>query len=331
MGYKTGISWCDHTASPWHGCTHGVYTDADGNEHEHPGCGHCYAEAMAKRNPGTLGVWGKDGTRVRSASFHANCRRWNKQAERDGVIRSVFPSICDPFEMWEGPILERHGERLYKGPPGTPWENDVGIAAFGPDSPAAAYPLTMDDLRRELFQTIDACQWLRFLLLTKRPGNVKSMWLGTPGRRLPGRVLDYRPNVWLITSVSDQPTADALIPPLLECRDLAPVMGVSCEPLLGPINLITPGYLVDCPETAEYNLARYGLSQPLSWVISGAESGPRRREFQQEWDVSLQEQCAAAGVAFYRKQIIVNGRVSTDPEEWPARLRVREFPEVQHG
>lgn len=87
MGETTKIEWCDHTASPWYGCAH-----------VHAGCDHCFAEAMAKRNPATLGTWGEGGARVQSKSFAANCRKWNKQANEHGVIESVFPSLCDPFE-----------------------------------------------------------------------------------------------------------------------------------------------------------------------------------------------------------------------------------------
>lgn len=34
MTTDTKIEWCDHTASPWHGCSK-----------VSPGCDHCYAEA----------------------------------------------------------------------------------------------------------------------------------------------------------------------------------------------------------------------------------------------------------------------------------------------
>src|SRR5262249_16936476 len=43
------------------------------------------------------------------------------------------------------------------------------------------------------------------------------------------------PNVWLGTSVENQPAADERIQYLLQCR--ATVLFLSCEPLLGPIQL----------------------------------------------------------------------------------------------
>ncbi|NJK32107.1 MAG: DUF5131 family protein, partial [Deltaproteobacteria bacterium] len=56
MGTKTGIQWCDHTFNPWRGCTK-----------VSPGCQHCYALTMSKRNPATLGTWGPNGARVFAA------------------------------------------------------------------------------------------------------------------------------------------------------------------------------------------------------------------------------------------------------------------------
>lgn len=100
MGSATTIQWATHTASPWYGCQHATLP----NGTPHPGCLHCYAESGAKRSPATLGEWGPGGTRVVSQSFHSACRRWNKQAERSGVLASVFPSLCDPFEEFGGEI-----------------------------------------------------------------------------------------------------------------------------------------------------------------------------------------------------------------------------------
>jgi protein gp37 len=65
----------------------------------------------------------------------------------------------------------------------------------------------------------------------------------------------------------------------------------------------------------------------LDWVIDGCESGRKRREYRVEWSRSIEAQCAAAGVPYFRKQTIIDDRVSHDPAQWPADLRVRQFPE----
>lgn len=114
------------------------------------------------------------------------------------------------------------------------------------------------------------------------------------------------PNVWIGTSCgikSAKPRIDHLrsIP--------AAVRFLSLEPLL--------------EDLGELNLAG------IDWCITGCESGPGRRPFEQKWDSDIQEQCRAAGVAFFRKQIIVGGKVSADPSDWPEALRVQEFPEAK--
>lgn len=256
MGDTTKIEWADHTASPWYGCSHAVLPD--GSEHE--GCANCYAEALAKRNPAILGVWGTEGTRVISKSFYKNCETWNKQAERDGVRRSVFPSLCDPFESveaWDGPL---------------------------------------NSWRAGLFSVIDNCPWLDFLLLTKRPQNVRKMWPNMLAARpmfpgMPGKLgqpmpcivtQPHRKNVWLLASVSNQRTSDKLIPELMECRDLVPVLGLSMEPLLGPVDL---------------------RGAAIDWVIVGGESGPNARQCRPEWIRSIVSMCKSAGISCFVKQM----------------------------
>jgi hypothetical protein len=346
MSQSSSIEWTDHTASPWHGCSHGVYFGSDGNEHEHPGCLNCYAETMSKRNQKTLGVWGKDGTRVMSASFHNNCRKWNKQAERDGVVRSVFPSICDPFEDWDGTILNAKGEKIWVSESTGVYEIDDGQEGFAFRRRWA----TMNDLRRDLFATIDACQHLRFLLLTKRPGNVRRTWGTMPsifaGVEIPEMP---RPNVALIASISDQATADAMIPLLLECRDLVPILGVSYEPAIGPVKF-RRDWLWEFDENGSRDVGAEVGRSPIDWVIVGGESGHNARPFIMDWGISVIQQCRAAGVPVFMKQVGSNPMINADvsakgigtsvwgpikdskggvTEEWPIDLRVRQFQDMK--
>lgn len=112
------------------------------------------------------------------------------------------------------------------------------------------------------------------------------------------------------------------------------------------------------------------LPQP-DLVIVGGESGHRARPLQVEWVRSIRRQCSLGGVALFVKQLGANvldrndqgfdgdddhewpaetcisddiGRFQGDlvrinlcdrkggnPAEWPADLRVRQFPEVQHA
>lgn len=91
-------------------------------------------------------------------------------------------------------------------------------------------------------------------------------------------------NIWLGTSVENQETADKRIPYLLQTP--AAVRFLSCEPLLGPVNI--EKWLADC--------------SPIHWVIVGGESGPGARPMHPDWVRSLRDQCQAAGVPFFYKQ-----------------------------
>lgn len=81
----------------------------------------------------------------------------------------------------------------------------------------------------------------------------------------------------------------------------------------------------------------------IDWVIVGGESGKFDivRPFHLEWAEELLRYCSANGIAFFLKQLgrtpIYRGRLlelsdchGGDWEEWPTRLRVREFPGFFH-
>jgi protein gp37 len=95
-------------------------------------------------------------------------------------------------------------------------------------------------------------------------------------------------NVWLGVSVEDQERADERIPHLL--RTPAAVRFLSCEPLLGPVEL------------PRHDQSMGPSVSPLGWVIAGCESGPGARPCEVEWLRSLRDQCAAAGVPYFLKQ-----------------------------
>jgi protein gp37 len=326
MAETTKIQWTSSTWNPWRGCTK-----------VHAGCDHCYAEAWSHRNPAQLGVWGDEGTRVSGADSMWNAPlRWQRQAEKTGKRHSCFPSLMDPFE-----------DRADLVP-----------------------------LRERMFSVIDKCPLVDFLLLTKRPENVRRMWAyldGDTTGRIPHWMDEreskdvstlFRRNVWIGTSVSDQATADKYVPELLKLRNLTPVLFLSAEPLVGPVDLrsINASRDIECNSlSGEYRqFCEGGVDHPgaeqlfdggphLDWVIVGGESGPKARPCDVAWVRSIVEQCRAAAVPCFVKQlgaITVDSSMSEpdgtpgiwlgirdpkggDPDEWPEDLRVREFPEVE--
>lgn len=122
------------------------------------------------------------------------------------------------------------------------------------------------------------------------------------------------PNWWVGVTAENQEQADKRIPQLFDIP--AQVRFVSCEPLLGPIQLSGPwvDYLAGwgtepvhvcsteeecsqrCPEPQQYQTPQ------LDWVIVGGESGPNRREPDPKWVFDIRDQCVKAGVPFFFKQ-----------------------------
>lgn len=127
--------------------------------------------------------------------------------------------------------------------------------------------------------------------------------------------------------MEDQAAADERIPHLLDTP--AAIRFLSCEPLLGPINLMARG------RHPRYDL----MDGAIDWVIIGGESGPHAREVDPDWIRSLMYQCDDAGTAMFVKQLgtdlsilyNLNDRHGGDMSEWPPEFdgfRVREWPEV---
>jgi protein gp37 len=254
MGANTEIEWATHTFNPWVGC-----------QRVSPGCTNCYAEAYDKRvggrpknqrkDPEVAELrWGPKAPRVRTSD--ANWRKplaWDQAAVRAKVAadlagrarperpRVFCASLADVFE------------KLPK------------------DHPQA---LDLPLWRLELFELIWRTPNLDWLLLTKRPENVRDclmragealrydatpprdelrdwIWRWMVGEQPPD-------NVWLGTTVEDQQRADERIPELLAVP--AAVRFLSCEPLLERIDLLfgrnsPPGLLWKTCQTCEGSMS----------------------------------------------------------------------------
>ena len=130
-----------------------------------------------------------------------------------------------------------------------------------------------------------------YLVLTKRAERMREM-LTT------GLGVYMHPNIWHGVSVENQDYALRRIPDL--CDVPSPIRFLSCEPLLGPLDL-TPW-----------------LDQ-LQWVIVGGESGRGKRPIDLDWAREIRDQCADAGVPFFMKQV---DKVQPIPDD----LMIRQEP-----
>jgi len=287
MVKDTGIEWADSTFNPVMGCA--KVSEA---------CRNCYAMEQVNRYGGDF-----LGKRVMTTdNYWKEPLKWNKEAAKAGETRRVFcASLSDVFEDYDGPILNSKGQRFAVWPDGSRFT--VSESDVLPHIPGGvrSYWMTLDDVRARLFRLIDETPNLVWMLLTKRPENILSMWpkVGFPDSGIPGtlgRKL-YLQNVWLGTTVENQEQADKRIPELLKCRDLAPVLFLSCEPLLGHVEFSDVSKRSDCVS----QLGGPALNG-IGWVICGGESGKNARPMNPQWALSMRDQCKVAGVPFHFKQ-----------------------------
>jgi protein gp37 len=212
---------------------------------------------------------------------------------------------------------ERFAER-FRGVPGHPFEQgfDVRLVPEALDlplrwrKPRRVFVNSMSDLFHEdvpdsfilqVFEVMNRAPQHTFQVLTKRAARMREWWHRFPGLRF---------NVWAGVSVEDQRAADERIPELLATP--AAVRFLSCEPLLGPVDLTrwmrphlvdrTAGTLHWNDEPGIANRSGTWNVRPLDLVIVGGESGPGARPMHPAWARALCDQCVAARVPFFFKQ-----------------------------
>jgi len=327
MGESTGISWTDHTANFWMGCSR-----------ISPGCKHCYAEKLVTGRLG-LPVWGpaKTTERKRSKGAWVDVPRWNRAAAREGVRRRLFvSSLADVFEdhpqvaPWRAEALELLAsctsldvQLLTKRP--------QNVRAMVPPAWLEAWPAhiwigtTVEDQKRAteriphllmvparvrflscepLLEPIDLDPWLYVPTVCRACGSTESHYDTNPHNR---PVIDH-------------------------CVLGAPLTG-------------EPG-AVRCNDCRSLDVDELS---PVSWVIVGGESGGGARPFGLDWVRAIVRQCRAASVPVFVKQmgdapfdthqdrtyvdereddvpVRFEAHHGADPSEWPRELRVQEFP-----
>jgi len=221
------------------------------------GCRNCYAARVAHRFSGP----GKP---------YEGLADWRGgRAVFNGTIRIVESALDQP-PRWKRP------RRIFVNSMSDLFHENVPLKVVG-----------------RVFSTMISAHRHTFQVLTKRPDRMLEFmlrWTAESERK------GLRPadNVWLGVSVEDQKAADERIPLLLQCP--AAVRFLSCEPLLGPVDLKLDFATVRDLATNNPNPAS------VEWVIAGGESGPGARPMHPDWARSLRDQCAAAGVPFFFKQ-----------------------------
>jgi protein gp37 len=204
-------------------------------------------------------LWGPGSDRRMFSNAHWNEPYiWNKEAKLGGPAKVFSGSMCDVFE--------RHPALI--------------------------------ETRVRLFRMMELTPYLRWLLLTKRPENIREMvpihWL-TEG---------FPSTVWIGTTVEKQ----EYISRLGYFNGLMAHKFVSVEPMIGPVKILPFFHQID-------------------WVIVGGESGKHCRPMNIDWALSLKEECHIGKVPFFFKQIGGYPDKQDQIAFWPEELQVQEFPD----
>lgn len=277
-----------------------VWNPTTGCDRVSPGCDNCYALTLAKRLKG-----------MGSAKY-----------QRDGDPRTSGPGFgvsihADALDL---PLRWRKPRRIFVNSMSDLFHDDI------PDSFIV-----------KVFDVMGNADWHTFQLLTKRHARMRSFvtkyvagGFGDPERPGCGPLR----NVQLGVSVEDQKWADIRIPALLETP--AAVRWLSMEPLLGPVNLAHIQGLT-YPSTSRgrgVGGQMFTAGPGIDWVVVGGESGPGARLMELRWAQSLVDQCYAAYVPVFVKQLGSRwGKNHHDIDAFPDALRIREYPQAvsAHG
>ena len=255
---QTAIEWTDVVWNPTTGC-----------DRVSSGCDNCYALTMAARLK-----------KMGSAKYQ---RDGDPRTSGPGFGLTVHPDTLDLPLRWRKP------RRVFVNSMSDLFHDNVP-----------------DDFIAQVFAVMALAPQHTFQVLTKRPGRMASLLTsenfvyavdqyaiepplgrgtGNDPRVYPGNW--PLPNVWLGTSVESQKWADVRVPQLL--RTPAAVRWLSCEPLLGPVDL-------------EPWFTARPIRHPIQWIVVGGESGPGARPMHPDWLRSIRNLCAWADPAFFFKQ-----------------------------
>lgn len=160
----------------------------------------------------------------------------------------------------------------------------------------------------QILEVIAACPQHQFFTLTKQPQNltVSEWWLGD--RHYQGVL----PNLWNGVSCLTQADIDRMVPALLR---ISGKKWISAEPMMGPMDF------------SDGPLNPYSLSDlsQINLMVLGCHSNPRRYPCKIEWIESAVEQCKAAGVKIFIKQLTLGNKCCRDISQFPKHLQIREI------
>lgn len=267
-----------------------------------PGCKHCYAETFAERWRGIPG-----------------------HAYEQGFDLREVPSKLDQPVRWTKPrsiFVNSMSDLLHEDVSNDYVSAVLGVIAATPQHIHMLLTKRAERLPKVFEYVQSECKG-RFMhpaLAHHAACIADSDHLFRAANACAGRSAWPLPNLWVGVSVEDRKHG---LPRIAHLRQVpAVVRFLSIEPLLEDLGTID--------------------LTGIHWVILGGESGPGARYFVLDWARSIIEQCRAAGVPVFMKQIgavpfergefdvhsrmLVKSRKGNNPAQWPEDLRVRQWP-----
>lgn len=197
--------------------------------------------------------------------------------------KQPFNQIQCLEERLEDPLHWRTPSRVFVNSMGDLFHRDVPYDFIG-----------------DVVETISRCPQHIFIVLTKRPSRMQFIF----SEVMTALAEKPLPNLWLGVSLSsnnDLWMMDDLL------KTPAAVRLVSCEPMLGWVNLMRYFRCTDCCGEDEIGPCKGEPQCPdyqpfgIDWVICGGETGQNARPMHPDWVRSLRDQCQETSVPFFFK------------------------------
>lgn len=267
MAGDSKIEWTDATVNFWWGCTK-----------VGPGCDHCYAEAWDKRTGGAH--WGLNAPRRKIASAVKLIHRLDNQYADWAADVECMVGNAKAFGL---PVPNlRTTRRVFIQSMSDLFDLEVPIDWFS-----------------EAWGRIEVCNRIDIQIVTKRISAVEK-------RLAAAGVAQWPQHAGLMVTVVNQEELDRDVPRLLalKAKFNIPWVGLSVEPMLGPISLRWAKWddWTNGKGEQRETVDHLDGARRLDWVIVGGESGRDARAMHPNWARGLRDECAEAGVPFFFKQ-----------------------------
>lgn len=234
-----------------------------------------------------------------AASPRLRNHRWYK-----GLATSSRPAPGWTLGKWTSEV--RCNEDALEKPLRWKTPRTIGVSFMGdlfhPDVPF--------DFLDKVFAVMALCQQHTFVLCTKRAERMREYLTGP-----------VRPETWPLPNVHLGVTVESREQwtrmAILQATP-ADHRWISYEPALGCLR-------PSDRRPDEWTGPSVFPLDGISGIVVGCESGPNRRPSDLSWPRQIRDDCEAAGVKLYVKQLIVDGKFTKDATEFPEDLQIQDL------